>query len=65
MRTAIEDQHGGKLDILVNNAGVAFHGDTFGADEAHATLDVNLWGTQRVTEALLPALRATHGAVIT
>ncbi len=48
------------LALLINNAGLAFKGDTFGAPEARATIDTNFYGTLRVTDALLPLLRA-HG----
>lgn len=47
--------HGG-LDILVNNAGVMLNG--FDAEVARRTIDVNYLGPLRVTEALLPLLRA-------
>jgi len=50
----IEAEHGG-LDILVNNAGVAFDG--FDAEIARATLETNLFGALRLTDALLPLLR--------
>ena len=60
--THIGTVHGGRVDILVNNAGLAFKGDTFGADEARATIDTNFYGTIRVTEALLPYLRAAASA---
>ena len=53
----VAQQFNGKLDILVNNAGMAFKGDTFGAVEARATMATNLYGTRRVIEALLPALK--------
>lgn len=35
----------GGLEILVNNAGTASKGDSFSADEAQQTLDVNFYGT--------------------
>jgi NAD(P)-dependent dehydrogenase (short-subunit alcohol dehydrogenase family) len=44
------------LDVLVNNAGLAMDG--FDANVARRTIDVNLRGTIRVTDALLPKLRA-------
>ena len=58
----IAAEHGGRLHVLVNNAGIAFKGDTFGPEEARATLAVNLHGTVHVTEALLPFLRAAAAA---
>jgi len=44
----------GGLDVLVNNAGVSLEG--FGADVARRTLDVNLYGAMRTTDALLPVM---------
>jgi NAD(P)-dependent dehydrogenase (short-subunit alcohol dehydrogenase family) len=46
----------GRLDILVNNAGIAFLDETFGAEEALATVNTNTLGTIRVTRALMPLL---------
>ncbi|MBK8257977.1 MAG: SDR family NAD(P)-dependent oxidoreductase [Polyangiaceae bacterium] len=48
-------EHGG-LDILVNNAGIAMDG--FNGEVARKTLDVNFFGALRVTEKLLPQMRA-------
>jgi NAD(P)-dependent dehydrogenase (short-subunit alcohol dehydrogenase family) len=48
------------LDVLVNNAGVSMNG--FDAEVARATLAANFLGPLRVTEALLPMMRA--GGVI-
>ncbi len=44
-------------------AGLAFKGSAFGASEAQQTLDVNFYGTRRVTEALLPLI-PEGGAVV-
>jgi NAD(P)-dependent dehydrogenase (short-subunit alcohol dehydrogenase family) len=44
------------VDILVNNAGISLDG--FDADVARRTLDVNVFGAMRVTDALLPTMRA-------
>jgi carbonyl reductase 1 len=46
----------GPVDIVVNNAGVSFDG--FDGDVARRTLDVNLLGALRVTDALLPRMPA-------
>jgi NAD(P)-dependent dehydrogenase (short-subunit alcohol dehydrogenase family) len=43
------------LDVLVNNAGIAPKG--FTAQSVQATLDVNFFGVERVTDALLPVIR--------
>ena len=48
----------GGVDILVNNAGLAFKGSTFGAAEARQTMETNVYGTARLTAALLPLLRS-------
>lgn len=53
----ITDKHGGKLDVLINNAGFAYKGDKFGAEEARATIGVNVYGTMRLTDALLPFIK--------
>ncbi|HVB09926.1 MAG TPA: 3-oxoacyl-ACP reductase family protein [Bacillota bacterium] len=57
----------GHLDILVNNAGIMDvrpFADQGPADW-QAMLDVNVWGTLRLTHALIPALRASgRGRVI-
>jgi NAD(P)-dependent dehydrogenase (short-subunit alcohol dehydrogenase family) len=45
----------GGLDVLVNNAGASLHG--FDADVVRRTLEVNFYGPQRLTDALLPAMR--------
>lgn len=57
----VRTAHGGRLAVLVNNAGLAFKGDTWGAAEARATVGVNVYGTRRVTEALLPFVKAAAG----
>jgi short-subunit dehydrogenase len=61
----IAEQHG-RLDLLVNNAGAAWRG-TFG-DHGHAGvkrhMDLNFDAVLRVTEALLPLLRASAPSAI-
>jgi carbonyl reductase 1 len=51
----ITAEHGG-LDILVNNAGITMSG--FDREVARRTIDVNFYGPLRVTEQLLPRMRA-------
>jgi len=55
------------LHVLVNNAGGAFGADTVAdgdPDDWARTFDVNVLGTLRVTQALLPALRAGGDGLI-
>lgn len=47
----------GRLDILLHNAGFAYKGDTWGADEARRTIEVNYHGAMTVCDGLLPLLR--------
>ena len=57
----VRSEHGGRLDLLVNNAGAAWRG-RFG-DEGFANVErhmkLNFDATLRLTEALLPLLRAS------
>lgn len=54
------------VDLLVNNAGYALFGTVEEADldAVRDQFEVNLFGAARVTQALLPSLRATGGAVV-
>jgi short-subunit dehydrogenase len=61
IRDALQTHHGGRLHLLVNNAGAAWRG-TF-ADTGWANVErhmrLNFEAPVRLTEALLPLLRAT------
>ena len=57
---------GPRLDVLVNNAGLAVGGvlEAVPIEELRRQLDVNVVAQVAVTQALLPALRATNGRVV-
>jgi NADP-dependent 3-hydroxy acid dehydrogenase YdfG len=64
---ALADAVGGTLHVLVNNAGGAFGSDpveTADADQWRSMYDVNVIGVLQVTQALLPALRASGDGLI-
>ena len=64
---AVVARHGG-IDVLVNNAGRGRLGTTerVSVDELRATLDVNLVGVWRMTQAVLPHMRAQRsGRIVT
>ncbi|MBL4788467.1 MAG: SDR family oxidoreductase [Kordiimonadaceae bacterium] len=56
----------GRLDVLVNNAGSASVGvsEAFTPEQASALFDVNVFGLQRVTRAVLPTFRAQNDGLI-
>lgn len=57
----------GRIDVLVNNAFVDGNHRSFEAstlDEWRATMEVNLWGTLQMTEAVVPAMKAGGGGRI-
>jgi uncharacterized protein len=67
VRAAIEDEHGGRLDLLVNNAGGAGPRKPFaqaGAEAVRQTMELNFDAQVRLTEALLPLLRASAPSAI-
>jgi NAD(P)-dependent dehydrogenase (short-subunit alcohol dehydrogenase family) len=57
---------GGRLDALVNNAGIAVGGvvEAIDVEELRHQLDVNVVGQVAVTQAMLPALRESHGRIV-
>jgi NAD(P)-dependent dehydrogenase (short-subunit alcohol dehydrogenase family) len=52
------------LDILVNNAGVAFYDDLSDPSAIERHLAVNLFGSYTVTQAFLPLLTRSRGAIV-
>jgi uncharacterized protein len=62
----LREHHGGRLDLLVNNAGAAWRG-TFaeaGWENVRRTMELNFDAQVRLTEALLPLLRASAPSAI-
>jgi len=54
----------GSLDILINNAGLAFYDDLSARAALEQHLAVNLYGTFGVTQAFLPLLTRSRGAIV-
>jgi NAD(P)-dependent dehydrogenase (short-subunit alcohol dehydrogenase family) len=52
------------LDVLINNAGIARYDDLSDPSVLKDHLDVNLFGTYAVTQAFLPQLIRSGGAVV-
>jgi short-subunit dehydrogenase len=61
VREALESERGGRLDLLVNNAGGAWRGrfGETGWDNVRRHMELNFDAVVRLTEALLPPLRAS------
>lgn len=61
-----EDAAGGAIDVLINNAGIGITGPVE-VQDAEATMlafDTNVFGPQRVWQAVLPAMRAAGSGQI-
>jgi NAD(P)-dependent dehydrogenase (short-subunit alcohol dehydrogenase family) len=59
----------GRLDALVNNAGtmgeIATNVSSAPLDDAHRTMETNLFGAWRLAQAMLPLLRrSAHGRIV-
>jgi len=61
VRAHLEAEHGGRLHLLVNNAGAAWRGSfaESGYANVHRHMQLNFDAVVRLTEALLPLLRAS------
>jgi NAD(P)-dependent dehydrogenase (short-subunit alcohol dehydrogenase family) len=57
-------EHVEALDILVNNAGIALYDDLSDRATLERHLAVNLFGTWGVTQAFLPLLTRSRGAIV-
>ena len=62
IREAVETVE--SLDILINNAGVALYDDLTDPAAIEQSLAVNFFGPYRVTQAFLPLLTRSRGAIV-
>ena len=56
----------GKIDVLINNAGVGTLGwqDSFDIDDFNKVFDINVFGVQRMTRAVLPQMKQNGGGTL-
>jgi NAD(P)-dependent dehydrogenase (short-subunit alcohol dehydrogenase family) len=54
----------GTLDVLINNAGVAIYDDLSNLEVIEQHLAVNLLGSLKMTQAFLPLLKRSKGAIV-
>ena len=68
MTAAVETvmQEAGRIDVLINNAGYGSYGalEDVPPEEARRQFDVNLFGLARLTQLVLPAMRAQRSGRI-
>jgi uncharacterized protein len=66
VRAHVAERHSGRLDLLVNNAGAAWRGAFADAGYANVRrhMELNFDAVVRLTEALLPLLRASAPSAI-
>ncbi|KAH8691643.1 putative short chain oxidoreductase/dehydrogenase [Talaromyces proteolyticus] len=63
---AIKALAGDRIDVLVNNAGFFMAGgvEDFNEEEIHAQFNINLYGSIRTIQAVLPFMRAQSSGII-
>jgi short-subunit dehydrogenase len=66
VRAHLAERHGGRLSLLVNNAGASWRGSFAdgGYANVHRHMELNFDAVVRLTEALLPQLRASAPSAI-
>jgi short-subunit dehydrogenase len=66
VRGRLEEIDGGRLDLLVNNAGTSWRAEFAegGYENVRRTMEINFDAVLRLTEALLPLLRASAPSAI-
>jgi uncharacterized protein len=66
VRAAVEERFGGKLDLLVNNAGGSWRAPFAegGYENVRKTMELNFDSPVRLTEKLLPVLRASAPSAV-
>jgi uncharacterized protein len=66
IRAHVAERHGGRLSLLVNNAGASWRGSfaDAGYDNVRRHMELNFDAVVRLTEALLPLLRASAPSAI-
>jgi short-subunit dehydrogenase len=69
VRKAVEERFGGQLDLLVNNAGASWRAafgdpEEGGSENVRKTMAVNFDAVVRLTEELLPLLRASAPSAV-
>jgi short-subunit dehydrogenase len=68
IRMAVDSivRQSGRIDLLVNNAGYGSYGsvEDVPMDEARSQIDVNVFGLARLTQLVLPHMRAQRGGTV-